>query len=105
MAVVLKPGTRLFSAVDDGQFITVRAPAYSVDLTVGGVEMVLSSEARPPDAEVANLNVDAEGADLGKHYVDGTENIDLLCTRAGRRPAVNGQVLAMKQSKPLPASD
>jgi hypothetical protein len=105
MAVVLKPGMRLFSAVDDGQFITVRAPVHSVDLTVGGVEMVLSSEARPPDAEVANLNVDAEGADLGKHYVDGTDKIDLLCTRAGRRPAVDGQVLAMKRSKPLPASD
>lgn len=104
MELTVKPGTRLFSAVDDTEVVVVRAPAQPVTLTIGGVPPVLAADERAPGAEPT------EGHDLGvqvgKRYVDADEELELLCTKAGRSvPALAGALLDLKAAKALPASD
>ena len=46
------------------------------------------------------------GAGMGKRFVDSSGAVELLCTKAGEGvPAVAGEVLVLKDAKPLPASD
>ncbi len=104
MAMNLKPGTRLFSAVCSTELITVKAPPDEVDLTIGGVPPVSSAADRDPSGSVADGH--GGGAAMGKRYVDEGDTIELLCTKAGDGvPAVAGELLVLKDSKPLPASD
>ena len=43
---------------------------------------------------------------MGKRYVDDAGTLELLCTKPGDGvPAVAGEVLQLKEAKPLPASD
>ena len=43
---------------------------------------------------------------MGKRYVDDAETLELLCTKPGDGvPALAGEVLRLKEAKPLPASD
>ena len=82
MAIALKPGTRLLSAVCATEMIAVRAPGGEVDVTIGG------------------------GTAMGKRYVDADDTIELLCTKPGDGvPALDGTPLVLKDAKPLPASD
>lgn len=104
MSITLKPGTRLFSAVCSTELITVKAPAGEVDLTIGGAEPVASAAERPDGGSVADGH--GGGAQMGKRYVDDDDTLELLCTKAGDGlPGIGGEVLALKDAKPLPASD
>jgi len=104
LAISLKPGTRLFSAVCTTEAIAVRAPGTDVAITIGGVEPVLSADER--NGEAAPEAGHDGGALVGKRYVDADGTIELLCTKAGTGAiAVDGVLLATKDAKPLPASD
>ncbi|HWL45356.1 MAG TPA: hypothetical protein VNQ73_20595 [Ilumatobacter sp.] len=103
MPLTLKPGTRLYSAIDATEMIAVKAPADPIELTIGGVAAVLSADERTDGTP-------AEGHDggvaMGKRYTDAGGTIELLVTRAGAAaPAVAGELLGLKEAKPLPASD
>jgi hypothetical protein len=48
----------------------------------------------------------AEGAKLGKRYVSGNDDLEVLCVRAGTGSlAIGGIELTVKDPKPLPSSD
>lgn len=104
MAVPLKPGARVFSSVDTSEFVTVRAPAEPVELTIGGEPAVLEAVERDADRSPAPGH--DGGAAVGKRYTDADNTVELLCTKAGAAvPAVGGVLLELKGAKPLPASD
>jgi len=102
--MILKPGTRLFSATCATELIAVKAPAGEVELTIGGAPPLLSAAERTGSIEVAQGH--GGGAAMGKRYVDDDDTIELLCTKPGDGlPALAGEVLVIKDAKPLPASD
>jgi hypothetical protein len=104
MAMTLKPGTRLFSATCATEMIAVKAPAGEVELTIGGAPPLLAAADRTGSIDVAEGH--GGGAAMGKRYVDDDDTIELLCTKPGDGlPALNGEVLEIKDAKPLPASD
>ena len=104
MSMSLKPGSRLFSAVCATEMIAVKAPAGEVDITIGGVPPVLSAADRDGSGSIADGH--GGGASMGKRYVDASDTIELLCTKAGDGvPALGGELLQLKEAKPLPASD
>src|SRR5262245_555940 len=100
----LKPGSRLQSAVCDTQIMIVAAPAGEVKLTCGGAPMLEVNAQKPaggsPDAGASG------GSQLGKRYVNAAADLEVLCTKPGKGSlACGGQPLALKEAKPLPASD
>ena len=104
MSMTLKPGARLFSAVCTTEMIAVKAPPGEVDVTIGGVAPVGSVAGRDGSGSVADGH--GGGAAMGKRYVDQDKTIELLCTKPGDGlPALNGQLLALKEAKALPSSD
>jgi len=100
----LKAGARLKSAVDDTEVIVVRAPATEVVLECGGHPMIVLSDERPE-----GLTLDPEfsgGTQLGKRFADEAKGLEVLCTKPGQGSlAIDGEVLNLKEAKPLPASD
>ncbi len=108
MAMTLKPGARLFSAVCTTELIAIKAPAGEVELTIGGAPPVSAAADRPQSGSSAGSVADGHGGGtaMGKRYVDDAETVELLCTRAGDgAPALDGVLLQLKDAKPLPASD
>ncbi|MGD9996535.1 MAG: hypothetical protein AB7L17_19285 [Ilumatobacteraceae bacterium] len=104
MSLSLKPGARLYSAVCTTELIAVKAPSDPVELTIGGVEPLSSAAERDGSGTIAEGH--GGGTAMGKRYVDDAETVELLCTKAGDGvPALNGEVLHLKEAKPLPASD
>jgi hypothetical protein len=104
MSLVLKPGTRLYSAVCAAELIVVKAPAGAVELTIGGAPALTDATGRDDTAGIAEGH--AGGTLLGKRYVDGDDTLELLCTKPGDGlPALSGEPLVLKDAKPLPASD
>ena len=103
MAIQLKAGARLRSAVDACEVVVVKAPADPVDLRCGGHPFL------PADAEPASETIVAGfegGTQLGKRYSDDELGLELLCTKAGEGAISVGEtILAVKGAKPLPASD
>ncbi len=100
----LKPGAKLLSTACATEMIVVKAPAADVDLTIGGRPPVTLASDRPADGTIVAGY--GGGTAMGKRYADAAHSIELLCTRAGYGvPAIDGQVLALKQAKPLPSSD
>jgi hypothetical protein len=100
----IKPGSRWRSTTCTTEVVVVKAPPGEADLECGGQAMVAH------DAEVTELGTPAPGADegtlVGKRYVDGDATIEVLCTKAGAGSlSLGGTALAMKDAKPLPASD
>lgn len=99
----LRPGTRLRSTTCGAEVIVVRAAGEDVELACGGQPMVAAENpvqagAPAPDA--------SEGTTLGKRYVAGDRDIELLCVQAGEGSlAIDGERLDVKGTKPLPASD
>ena len=63
----------------------------------------------PSETAVAGQTPDAAAADgtqMGKRYVDEDETVELLCTKPGDGSlGIGNALLAIKESKPLPASD
>jgi hypothetical protein len=99
----LKAGARLRSAVSDTEVIVIRATGEDVTITCGGLPL-LSSDDDSPKGLVRSGH---EGAVLlGKRYVDGSDTLEVLCTKPGEGAlAVDGLALSLKSAKPLPSSD
>ncbi len=100
---MIKNGTRLQSQVCDTQVIVVRSADSLDDLRAGGAPMV------PIGDEVSSdLTLDdtlADGNLMGKRYVD-ENGAEVLVTKAGKGTlSVGSTPLAIKEAKPLPASD
>ena len=98
-----KNGMRLKSQVCQAQVIIVKSSAALADLRCGGQLMV------PLDQEHAIVGAPdpslAQGAAMGKRYVDETGG-EVLVTKAGEGTlSVGSTPLALKEAKPLPASD
>jgi hypothetical protein len=102
--MVVKPGMRLKSQVDNAEFMVVRAPKDELDLACGGSPLVVASEAGDKIGEpVAPFN---EGSLLGKRYADEDRGLELLCVTAGDGSlSLDGALLLVKGAKPLPSSD
>ena len=103
---MVKNGTRLQSQVDDTQVIVVKSADSLDDLRCGGTPMVeLGSQ---KDTEKSGGEIDAqfaEGSIMGKRYVDDA-GAEVLVTKAGKGSlSVGDTLLALKEAKPLPASD
>ncbi len=100
--MTVKNGTRLQSQVDDTQVIVVKSADSLDDLRCGGVPMVAL------DAEKSGGDLDpsfADGTAMGKRYVDES-GAEVLVTKAGKGSlSVGATLLALKEAKPLPASD
>jgi len=104
MSLTLKPGTRLFSVVCTTEMIVVKASGQPVDVTIGGAPPVTVESERAGGGEVAEGH--GGGSAIGKRYVDADGTIELLVTKPGDGvPAVDGELLTLKEAKPLPASD
>ena len=103
MAIQLKAGARLRSAVDACEGVVVKAPAEPGDLRCGGHPFL------PVDAEPGSESIVAGfegGTQLGKRYSNDDLGLELLCTKAGEGAISVGEtILAVKGAKPLPASD
>ncbi len=101
----LKPGTRLRSQVDATEIIVVRSPADDIEVACGGQPMIDVGAA--PTEGLAATGDPAAGTQLGKRYtLDGDTAIELLVTKPGSYGlSVDGTPLALKEAKPLPASD
>ena len=99
---MVKNGTRLQSQADDTQVIVVKTADSLDDLRCGGTPMIAL------DAEKASAEIDpkfAEGNVMGKRYVDDA-GAEVLVTKAGQGTLSVGETpLALKEAKPLPASD
>ncbi|MCV7431282.1 hypothetical protein [Mycolicibacterium bacteremicum] len=100
---MIKNGTRLQSQVCDTQVIVVRSSDALDDLRAGGAPLI------PVGGEAtAGLSLDpglADGNLMGKRYVDDS-GAEILVTKAGKGTlSIGGTPLAIKEAKPLPASD
>lgn len=101
---LLKAGTRAKCAVCDTEVMVVRTAPVEVLLTCGGAEMVSMDLARTAGAHEAAAA--GQAALVGKRYVNAADAVELLCTKGGKGAlAVDGEPLAIKQTKPLPSSD
>ncbi|MGW0181637.1 hypothetical protein [Nocardia sp. NPDC003345] len=100
---MIKSGSRLESQVCDTQVIVIRATGALTGLRCGGVPMVALG-----DEKAAGAVLDpelAEGTALGKRYVHDS-GAEILVTRGGTGTlTVEATPLAIKDAKPLPASD
>jgi hypothetical protein len=100
---MIKNGTRLQSQVCDTQVIVVKAADSLDDLRCGGQPMVPIGADKAADAELDPAFSD--GNVMGKRYVDET-GAEVLVTKAGAGTlSIGATVLALKEAKPLPASD
>jgi hypothetical protein len=103
MSLSLKPGTRVYSAVDAVELMVVKAPATPVALTIGGLPAALSAVAK---ADSGPLPDHDGGVAVGKRYVDSEGALEVLCVKPGAGvPAIDGVLLTNKSAKPLPSSD
>jgi hypothetical protein len=104
VAVELKPGARFRSAVGDTEVVVIKAPADPVDLRCGGHPVVPIGD-QPPVGLTAESGFD-EGSQIGKRYVDGADELELLCSKGGSASLSLGtELLVLKDAKPLPSSD
>lgn len=97
-------GTRLRSPVCDTEVMVVSAPDRDVEITCGGAPMIGIDEDPPAGL---SLSPDASGGtQIGKRYTNDATDIELLCTKPGKGTvAVDGELLELKEAKPLPSSD
>lgn len=101
--MVLKPGARLHSQVDETEVIVVRPPAGEVVVTCGGHPMIDSADQPEPGLSASSGSA---GTLMGKRYTTAEGAIELLVTKPGKGDlAIDGTVLTVKEAKPLPASD
>src|ERR1700677_3253780 len=96
---------RLRSQVDGTEVIVVRAPADDLGVACGGQPMI--DVATEPEPGLAPAGEPGEGTQLGKRYTHPSGvAIELLVTKPGKYGlSVDGTPLALKEAKPLPASD
>ena len=100
---MVKNGTRFESQVCDTQVIVIAAADSLDDLRCGGVPMVAVGGDK--DAAATLGDAFADGAVLGKRYVDA-DGAEVLVTKAGKGSLSVGEtLLVFKESKALPSSD
>jgi len=100
---MIKNGTRLQSQVCDTQVIVVRTADSLDDLRAGGAPMVPIGTDASGDATLDPALSD--GNAMGKRYVDES-GAEVLVTKAGAGTlSIGATALALKEAKPLPASD
>jgi hypothetical protein len=100
----LKAGTRLRSVADTTEVVVVRAPGGDVDLRCGGKPMAPVGGDGAPAGEIDPKFTGP--TQLGKRYTDDSNELELLCTKAGDGALSLGEVvLGVKAAKPLPSSD
>jgi hypothetical protein len=101
-ALNLRPGDQLASAVCTTRVVVIRVPADRQPvLECGGQPMLTGAAAGKP----APAGPDAATL-IGKRYVDATETVEVLCTSSGASVLTcDGEAMAIKAAKPLPASD
>ena len=98
----LSPGNRLKSGTCSTEIIIVKAPAEETVITCGGSPMGIPGE----ETETAISPEASEGTQLGKRYVNEDETLEVLCTKSGDGSlGIGDTLLAVKEAKPLPASD
>jgi hypothetical protein len=97
-----RPGDQLASTVCGTRVIVIRAPAAGAPgLECGGKPMMPAA-----DAPAVPSDTGEQVTLLGKRYVDAADTLELLCTQPGSgRLTLDGEPLAVKTAKPLPASD
>lgn len=99
----MRAGTRLQSVVSETEVIVTRVgeEAVEAELACGGSAMVEHGQDAPRQ-ELAG-----DGAtQMGKRYVNDARGIEVLCTKGGEGTlTIDGEPLALKGAKPLPASD
>lgn len=96
---MLKPGSRLKSAVCDAEVMVIKA-GDSDDLTCGGV--ALGEAPDKSDGESEKMN----GCVIGKRYINAAETIEVLCVKSGDGSLYyDGEELMTKDTKKLPSSD
>ena len=102
----LKTGTRIKSAVCATEAMVIAAPDSDSDIevTCGGVAVIDIGADAPAGVEI---QADAaKGTALGKRYVNEAGDLELLCTKPGDGSlGANGEILVLKEAKPLPSSD
>jgi hypothetical protein len=100
---MIKNGTRLQSQVCDTQVIVVRSADSLDDLRIGGAPVVPVGD--QVDAGQSLDDALADGNLMGKRYVDDS-GAEVLVTKAGKGTiSIGSNPLALKEAKPLPASD
>ena len=100
---MIKNGTRLQSQVCNTQVIVVKSAESLDDLRCGGQLMLPLNVERPADS--APDPAFSDGSTMGKRYVDDG-GAEVLVTRAGAGSlSISATPLALKEAKPLPASD
>ncbi len=100
----IKAGSRVKSAVCNGELMVIAAPDGDVEIQCGGAPMIELS-AEPPAGVALDPNY-KDGVALGKRYVNESGDLELLCTKPGEGSlSVGGALLTLKEAKPLPSSD
>lgn len=99
----LKPGVRLSSQACETEFVVIKGTGDHA-LECGGAPAVPVGD---PAAHQGGISEDLSGGTLlGKRYTDEDGTVEILCTKPGAGTLTfDGQVLTLKESKPLPASD
>ena len=101
---VLKPGSRLRSAVCATEVMVIGAPKDDVDARCGGEPLLPISEQRDESNTPAAPH-DA-GTLMGKRYVNEAGDLELLASKPGAGSlSVGDTPLEVKGAKPLPSSD
>jgi hypothetical protein len=100
----LKTGSRVKSAVCTTEVMVIAAPDADLDVRCGGAPLLPIGEQVPAGGTPA-ANA-AGGTQIGKRYVGLEGKLELLCTKPGKGSLGLGDTpLALKEAKPLPASD
>jgi len=101
---VLKPGTRLRSAVCTTEVMVVRAPKEDVDAHCGGAPLLPIAEQR--DESLSPAESHTGGSQMGKRYVSAGDDLEILCNKPGAGSlSVGDEPMTLKGAKPLPSSD
>ena len=98
----LRPGDQLASSVCAARVVVIRVPdgGHPV-IECGGRPMIAGA----PGAKPSPAGPDAATL-IGKRYVDATGSLEVLCTSSGTGALTcDGAPMALKEAKPLPASD
>jgi hypothetical protein len=84
--------------------MVIAAPAADLDVRCGGAPMI--GHAEQPTSGASLDPAAAGGTALGKRYINGAGDLELLCTKPGKGAlSVGNQPLVLKEAKPLPSSD
>ncbi|MQY28880.1 hypothetical protein [Nocardia aurantia] len=102
MAISLRAGDQLASAACSARVVVVRVPADRQPvIECGGVPMTPAGPGKPAPAGPG-----ATATVVGKRYVDSSGDIELLCVASGSGTlSCDGEPMALKVAKALPASD